>query len=339
MLAILEEKGAGALMHYDIEGDWNLLNTCNYRCTYCLVPYDLLGEKLTEHAEPETWKQSFDRTGLTWLLHLTGGEPSVYPAFAKLCQLLTEKHYLSLNSNLSNPSLVEFAKRVDPSRIRFINAGLHAKERESRRGLEKFLKHAAFLKEHGFPLFISIVATPDVLHRADEIIALTKPIGLIPIPKLLRGPHEGKIYPEAYNASDKTAFVEFANRARSCASFISALAERPTIDVFGDEDYLDGTPDFRGRMCSAGIKFVSLEADGKVYRCEKKQTNYLGNLLDSSFKTAERSYCDSSYCYYWCLKYSEEPKFGSVSYLRNTKLSRRIRRTAAWRAVRAYRAF
>src|SRR5262249_28167279 len=140
---------------------------------------------------------------------------------------------------------------------------------------------------------------------------LTKPIGLIPIPKLLRGPHEGKIYPEAYNASEKTAFIEFANRAReSCAPFISTLAERPTIDVFGDEDYLDGTPDFRGRMCSAGIKFVSLEADGKVYRCERKETNYLGNILDGSFKTAKKSYCDSSYCYYWCLKYSEEPKFG-----------------------------
>jgi MoaA/NifB/PqqE/SkfB family radical SAM enzyme len=320
-------------MHYDIEADWQLLNTCNYRCAYCFFPPAVLGEKLTIHAEPETWKQSFDRTGLTWLLHVTGGEPSIYPGFARLCQLLTEKHCISFNSNLSNSSIVGVAQRVDPSRIIFINAGLHAKERESRRGLEKFLEHAACLKEHGFPIFISIVATSDVLRRPDEIIALTKPIGLIPIPKRLRGPYEGKMYPEAYSNKEKAAFVEFAKRARDC--YGPNFGERPTIDVFGDEDYLDGTPDFRGRMCSAGVKFVSLRPDGTVYRCELKQTNYLGNILDGSFRTTEKSHCDSGYCFHFCLKYSDEPKFGSVSFLRNIKLLRRVRRSAAWRAMRS----
>jgi MoaA/NifB/PqqE/SkfB family radical SAM enzyme len=323
-------------MRYDIEADWQLLNTCNYRCAYCFVPHELLGEKLAVHAEPETWKQSFDRTGSTWLLHVTGGEPSLYPGFAKLCQLLTEKHYLSFNSNLSNSSIVEVAERVDPSRISFINAGLHAKERESRRGLEKFLEHAACLNDHGFPLFISIVATPDVLHRAEKIIALTRSTGLTPIPKLLRGSYEGKTYPDAYSAEERAAFVEFANKARDCYSpVIRNLAERPTINIFGDEDYLDGTPDFRGRICSAGVKFVGLEPDGSVYRCERKQENYLGNILDGSFRTAEKSRCDSSYCFYWCLKYSDEPKFGSVPFLRNTKWSRKIRRSATWRTMRS----
>jgi MoaA/NifB/PqqE/SkfB family radical SAM enzyme len=323
-------------MRYDIEADWHLLNTCNYRCAYCFIPTTALGEKLTLYGEPETWKQSFDRTGLTWLLHVTGGEPSIYPGFAKLCQLLSEKHYLSFNSNLSNPSIVEVAKRVDPSRISFINAGLHAKERQSRRGLEKFLEHAACLKEHGFPLFITIVATPEVLHRADEIIALTKPIGLMPIPKRLGHSYEGKIYPEAYSPKEKALFIEFAKRAReSYAPFIRNLAERPTADVFGEDDYLDGDLDFRGRMCSAGVKFVSLRPDGGVYRCEPKQANYLGNILDGSFKTAEKSLCDSTYCFYFCLKYSEEPKFGSIPFLRNTKLGRTVRRSAAWRVLRS----
>src|SRR5262249_1136015 len=323
-----------SLMRYDIEADWQLLNTCNYRCAYCFFSSELLGEKLTVYGEPETWKQAFDRTGLTWLLHVTGGEPSVYPGFAKLCQLLTEKHYLSFNSNLSNSSVVEVAKRVDPSRLSFINAGLHAKERETRRGLEKFLEHAACLKEHGFPLFISIVATSDVLHRADEIITLTKPIGLIPIPKLLRGSHEGKIFPEAYSAKEKAAFIEFTKRAReSYGPFIRNLVERPTVDIFGDEDYLDGIPDFRGRMCGAGVKFVSLQPDGTVYRCQRKQANYLGNILDGSFKTAEKSRCRSNYCFHFCLKYSDEPT-GLESLLRNTKLTRRIRRSAAWGTTR-----
>src|SRR5262249_28477876 len=303
---------------------------------YCFIPPAALGEKVTVYGEPETWKQSFDRTGLTWLLHITGGEPSVYTGFAKLCQLLTEKHYLSFNSNLSNSSIVEVAKRIDPSRISYINAGLHAKERQSRKGLEKFLEHAACLKEHGFPLFISIVATPDVLHRADEIIALTKPIGLIPIPKLLRHLYDGKIYPEAYTPKEKAIFIELAKRARErYGPFIRNLVGRPTIDILSDDNYLDGTPDFRGRMCSAGVKFVSLRPDGAAYRCEPKQSNYLGNILEGSFATAEKSRCNSSYCFYFCLKYSDQPKLGSVPFLRNTKLARRVRTSAAWRAFRS----
>src|SRR5262245_1369852 len=45
-------------------------------------PPAVLGEKLTVHGEPDVWRRAFDRTGLTWLLHITGGEPTIYPRFA-----------------------------------------------------------------------------------------------------------------------------------------------------------------------------------------------------------------------------------------------------------------
>ena len=283
-------------MRYDIEADWELLHTCNYRCEYCFFPPAVLGEKLTVHGEPEVWRRAFDRTGLTWLVHITGGEPTIYPRFAELCQLLTATHYLSFNTNLTHPSVVEVAKRVDPSRVNFINAGLHAEERERRKGLTKFLEYAACLKERNFPIFISIVATPDVLSRVDEVIALTEPIGLTPIPKLMRGPYQGGIYPGAYSAKERSTFIEFATRAReSYGSMLRGLSEKPSIDVFGDENYLYGVPRFRGRLCSAGDKFVNVQTDGKIYRCERKQSNYLGNILDGSFRQRTgKSSCDSA---------------------------------------------
>jgi MoaA/NifB/PqqE/SkfB family radical SAM enzyme len=301
-------------MRYDVEADWQLLNTCNYRCPYCFFPPVVLGEELTIHAEPEVWRRAIDRTGLIWLLHITGGEPTIYPRFAELCQLLTARHYLSFNSNLTHSSVVDIAKRVDPSRISFINAGLHAEERERRKGLSKFLKHAAHLNEQNFPVFISVVGTPDVLCRVDEIIALTAPIGLAPIPKLLRGAFNGKIYPEAYSATERSTFVEFARRAReSYGPLLRVLSERPSIDVFGDENYVDGIPSFGGRMCSAGEKFVSLQPDGRIYRCEAKQSNYLGNILDASYRfQTGKSPCDSKYCFYWCLKYADAPSQVSI---------------------------
>lgn len=312
-------------MQYDIEADWQLLNTCNYRCVYCFFPPETLGEKLTTHAEPKVWTRAIDRTGLTWLLHITGGEPTIYPHFAELCQQLTEKHYLSLNSNLTHSSVVDFAKRVDPSRISFINAGLHSEERIVRKGLTKFLRHVECCKERNFSIFISVVATPDVLCRVDEIIGFTAPIGLAPIPKLLRGTYKGKDYPAAYSARERSTFIEFARRAReSYGPLLGVLAERPTVDIFGDENYLTGTPWFRGRMCKAGDKFVSLQPDGKVYRCEAKASNYLGNILDGSFQTSTgKSRCDSDYCFYFCLKYADAPKGGlSTSSFVNAKFVR-----------------
>lgn len=126
-------------MQYDVEGAWQLLHTCNYRCDYCFLSDAKLGEKLQVHATPQEWRAAFDDTGKTWLVHLTGGEPSHYPGFAELCALLAERHYLSLNSNLTGPSLTRFAELVDPARVSFINAGLHPAERARKQGEAIFL--------------------------------------------------------------------------------------------------------------------------------------------------------------------------------------------------------
>ena len=92
-------------MNYDVEADWQLLNTCNYRCGYCFFPADTLGEKLKAAGTSEEWATAFGRTGLTWLLHITGGEPSIYPHFADLCERITREHFISLNSNMNSSGM------------------------------------------------------------------------------------------------------------------------------------------------------------------------------------------------------------------------------------------
>ncbi len=295
-------------MKYDIEANWHLLNTCGYRCEYCFYSPAELGEKLKIHADPEAWRNAFDRTNLTWLLHMTGGEPTLYHGFVDLCGLLAKKHYISFNSNLNHGSVVDFARRVDPSRVSFINAGLHPEERGLRKGLATFLKHAECLRKQGFPIFVSVVGTPEVLSRVDETMALTAPIGLAPVPKLLRGFYRGKCYPEGYSAEERAAFIAFTEKARKsyAANLIFAAQERPSIDVFGDDKYVEGIPSFLGKSCRAGEKFVEIGPDGKVYRCEAKEQNYMGNVLDDSFRRRiGASPCDSRYCFYFCLKYAE----------------------------------
>jgi MoaA/NifB/PqqE/SkfB family radical SAM enzyme len=293
-----------ATTRYGLEADWQLLNTCNYRCNYCFFSDEMLGEKLRTCASVQEWRAAFDATEDVWLLHMTGGEPSIYPQFVELCQALTERHYISINSNLTHSSLVDFAERIDPSRVSFINASLHLVEREGRSGNAKFLRHADLLRSKGFPIMVSLVATPTALARFPDAVALLRPVGLFPIPKLLRGPYEGRHYPTAYSELDKVRFRAYAAEARrSYQTAIARMAEPPSINMFSDDEFLEGEPSFTGVPCDAGYRFVGINPNGDVFRCSSATS--LGNLLDGTF--AARSGpapCDTAYCFYFCRKYA-----------------------------------
>ncbi|MGH7488978.1 MAG: radical SAM protein, partial [bacterium] len=229
--------GFGNLMRYDIEADWILLQTCNYRCSYCFASPQTLGQKLRTFATPQQWRAAFDATDRTWLLHITGGEPSIYPGLVDLCETLAERHYLSLNSNLTHGSLADFARRVDPSRVNFINAGFHLEERDRRSGHAAFVANGEALCARGFSLLVSLVATPAALERFDDAATILRPLGLVPIPKLFRGVHQGSHYPEAYSPLDKKRFAYCARLARECyAPILERMAERPSVDLFGDDE-------------------------------------------------------------------------------------------------------
>ncbi|HWA48005.1 MAG TPA: radical SAM protein [Dongiaceae bacterium] len=290
-------------MRYDIEGAWALLRTCNYRCDYCFLNERLLGEKIQTHATPAEWRAAFDATGKTWMVHLTGGEPTLYPDFAEIGALLAERHYLSLNSNLTGPSIVDFATRVDPARVSFINAGLHPMERARKQGHDAFLRHAHLLLECGFPIMVSVVATPAVLRDFEAIAASLRPIGLMPIPKLMQGKVGGRRYPDSYTAKERALFRRYSRRAEATYPELFKAAERPTIDPPIGRDFLDGLPDRRGQLCAAGMKYVRIEADGRVERCGDGPP--LGNLLHGDVRFAtEAAPCDRRHCFYVCERYS-----------------------------------
>lgn len=295
----------GIQLKYDIEADWQLLDTCNYRCAYCFFPPDLLGSKLRTFATPLEWASAFDATGHVWLLHITGGEPSIYPDFVGLCEALTDRHYISINSNLSHSSLANLVGGIDADRVSFINAGFHLEERDRRFGHAAFLRNAELLRSNGFPILVSLVATPGALARFDEVVALLEPIGLFPIPKLLRGPLDGKVYPGAYTEPEKSSFRVFSAQARSYYSpLIARMSERPSIDTLNDDALLDGKPSFKGLMCDAGYRFVRINSNGDVVRCGPVEM--FGNLLNRTFERRRGPKpCNTGYCYYFCMKYSQ----------------------------------
>jgi MoaA/NifB/PqqE/SkfB family radical SAM enzyme len=306
-------------MRYDVEADFVLLRTCNYRCDYCFVPAARLGEKIVVHASPAAWSEAFDRTGKTWMIHITGGEPTFYPGFAELAALLSRRHYLSLNTNLTGREVAGFAKEVDPARVALVNAGYHPAERHARHGDDLFLRNAAMLKERGFPIMISVVATPEVLADYDAVIAAVAATGLAPMPKALHGHYRGARYPKAYGAEHRAEFRRRSLAAERCyPDLFGHRGLHPTIDLTRDREHLDRRTRYVGQPCAAGKDMVRIDPDGTVHRCAAGMPS-MGNLLQGTWERAtEAKPCDRSYCVYFCDKYTAMAREETVGALCRT---------------------
>ncbi len=298
---------------YDVEADWLLLFTCNFRCPYCFFPPSMLGEKLVVHGSPAEWEAGFAATGRRWLLHVTGGEPFVYPDFVDLCRHLTRRHVLSINTNLSHPSVDDFAARVDPTRVHYVHAAVHPEQRRTRGGLAPFAARVRRLRARGFTVLVSVVMTSEAIAAFPDVDHALRAFGIVPIPKAARGTWDGRAYPDAYTHDERAAIVEWLEAARPAyAREWTAMGEAPTIAMLGDDHLLEGLPDYRGRLCGSGQTFVRIDPDGTVLRCGSGER--LGNVLARSVRLHDGpTPCDTSYCPYFCEKYTRPPFVPAVT--------------------------
>jgi MoaA/NifB/PqqE/SkfB family radical SAM enzyme len=296
------------MLEYEVEADWALLNTCNFRCEYCFINPDLLGAKLATHGTPAQWAEGFQATGKTWLLHITGGEPSIYPGFVDLCQQLSRKQYLSINSNLWHPCVDVFAERIDPARVHYINAAVHFDERRSKASLDVFIERVHKLQAHQFNVLVSMVMTPRMVSLFLEVSKDFEARGLFLIPKVMREMYQGNRYPAAYSAEQKALIANYLAKAQeNYAPVIARMGEPATIDLCADGRFLDGIGDYRGKRCGSGYNFVRIDPDGTAVRCGS--TKHLGNVLLKTINLLPAPMvCDTSYCPYFCEKYTS-PRF------------------------------
>jgi hypothetical protein len=132
--------------------------------------------------------------------------------------------------------------------------------------------------------------------------------GLFLMPKAMRGMYQGKSYPAAYTADERTLILEYLAKARQkYAPVIDRMGEPATIDMFADARFINSIGDYRGRLCGSGYNFVTIAPDGTICRCGSGK--HFGNILlkNVSFLRAPKP-CDTSYCPYFCEKYTS-PQF------------------------------
>ncbi len=280
------------------------MSTCNYRCVYCFWNDEALGAKISPPARGELLASFFDRSELTWLLHLTGGEPFMYPDFVKLCQLLVRQQFISINTNADSPRVREFADTVDPRRVDFINCSVHVQERGRRNGEKRLSANFAALRAAGFDVFASSVMYPDILPNFSDTWARYAERGIVLIPKALYGTHLGRSYPEDYTADERAIFVHFAQRATEAdAEQFARRREPPTVNPFMDAElFLNRLPDHRGKLCNAGHRFVRIWGNGDIRRCGPQDV--IGNVVEGWFERRPGpSRCAEMECRYFCEKY------------------------------------
>lgn len=271
------------IKRYDIIADWHLNEYCNFKCSYCYKPL-AARENITRRGRKNIGKiiSSFDKTGLIWLIHMSGGEPFLHQDFIKLCRGLTKNHYISINTNLSLPTNVieKFCRGINPRRAAFIHCSLHITQRASKRKIKLFIKNIHLLKEYNFTTHVSQVMWPPVLDYFGELFAYFKKEQILIKPKNFKGLYKARHYPESYTQKEKETILYFMKKAREDEDSGRVMAY--PIDTNIDHKWLKGYVSFRGRLCAAGKDFVSIDYDGTVRRCIGNDA-CLGNIYKGEF--------------------------------------------------------
>jgi len=255
---------------WEWEFDWHLTNRCNFYCEYChpQIRYVLNRKHLTE-PEPELVVRRFDELGKVCLVHMSGGEPFMFPGFVALCQGLSKGHFISINTNLASDDVADFASRVPADRVAKIVAAIHMPERELR-GLEldAYARNYLVLRQAGFDVTALYVLYPPLLPRLADDMDKLRSLGVDHLrAKVFKGVYEGVRYPEGYSEEQKALIL---------ANSGEYVFNRP---------YLDGMLSFQGQACTAGVTSFKVTVTGEVRRCASVPTAY-GNLYDGTFQPA-----------------------------------------------------
>lgn len=288
-----------------VEADWQLNDICNMKCRYCFSTRNAPAAS-APLLNPMRCLDFFDGTGWVWSLHMTGGEPFLSPGFVQFCEVLSRRHIISVNTNLSSPHVREFADRLDPGRVEYVHCCLHTAERERLNGWKTLESNLTTLVRRGVVVFASLIMTPEVFAAFPEAASRMGNLGVGLIPKSLQGLFDGKWYPHAYTQKEKGLFGVFSEQAEARLRVLTpAVVDRVfSINPLRDREFLNGFPIFRNISCAAGNKFFTIQSNGNIYRCG---TNHLlGNVEKRIFAPlATSTPCDSSYCPYFCLRYSQ----------------------------------
>jgi MoaA/NifB/PqqE/SkfB family radical SAM enzyme len=279
---------------YDKIAMWLINMECNFNCPYCFYDdsqrslktrvCDWVREKVpplnpykTRIITPEEIGNFFDSTGLRWWIMISGGEPFLYPKFLDIIERLSQKHLITIGTNLSI-KVDDFIKRISPKNIWSFYISLHLGERE-RMGLskEELLEKALKLKKAGFRIEVNYVMYPPLIDRFQETQQFFKKHDIDLEAKVFRGVYKGKEYPQSYTKKQREFFYKhIPSRIDQAASFENLS--------------------FLNVPCTAGLNLIRINPNGTITRCPHDHEN-LGNIFKNKMNLHKKvKPCKVKYC-------------------------------------------
>lgn len=278
-----DENGDARTRKYDAWLQWSLTEFCNLSCEYCFTPATkdtdnapragifvslrraiagLVGKegsesprdittgartaKRPERIDIPSLLTTLEKTGKIFRIGFSGGgEPFLVPNLIEACAALTEKHYISLNTNLTSPKIVDFAGVIDPARVVHFHASLHIKELERWNLLDRYIRNFLLCRERGFDLFAGVVAHPTLATDIAKYREYFGNRGIELVFSPFIGGYGGRTYPGAYTAREIELFELVATLNSDIVGFYRQ----------------------KGEWCNAGYNAALVSEDGTVQVC------------------------------------------------------------------------
>lgn len=274
---------------YDIFANWEIGTFCNFRCKYC---FNSDKSRTYENIDMDDIINGFNNIGPTFLIHISGGEPYLYPHFVELCEGLTEKHIISINTNISTNNIYNFAERINPKRVKFIHCSLHIEERKRKNLIKDFIDKFHYLRDAGFEIFVTQVLHPSELEIFDRYFDLLKENGIVLNPKNFMGNYRYRHYPHSYSENERNKIINYIETAKNLEEGRNDVQQ--LLDL--ERELVYGDLSFRGQLCNAGKNSVTINPNGDVMRCHGIP-NKIGNIFEGEIDFLKGpKLCSSKIC-------------------------------------------
>lgn len=265
---------------------WYLNNECNYKCSFC-KPEDIKTRFIGVDKWVDIWDKIYDDYGGCHI-HISGGEPFIYPGFIELIARLSEKHTLEFSTNLSM-EIEPFMEAVKPERAR-LGGSFHPEFSNFEEFFDKIVK----LKANGYDVWANYVAYPlhlEDMHRYKKSI---EDRGIQFSIQPFNGTFEGREYPLGYTEQEKS-IMTFGEVNK---------VNKDTIDWRTDEK----KSSIKGKLCRMGQMYARVYPNGEVCRCCGNGASKLGNLIDGTFRLLDDAMpCECDNCPCWkCMHVGKE---------------------------------
>ncbi len=249
---------------------WDLCYDCNYRCPYCGIWENSSDDDMI--LSVDDWKNIWDRIYDLYgscRIFMSGGEPSVYPGFYDLVDILAQKHHPDICTNLSW-NVEKVVNHIPPENLT-ISPTFHPTFAK----FSDFFKKALRIRDYLPDNQIYYVAYPGQIDKMPARSKKFKDAGISLVPLPLRG--EGYMI----NSEEEKKIIRE----------VSPYEGSEKIDY----QLQDTSP--RGKKCRAGMDYAMIRVDGNVDRCSQCRSGEVGRIDSADFRLFKApEECEKEYC-------------------------------------------